>query len=65
MEIKTKYAVGDMVWVNIEGNNVNLRVKAISLYTNGRFARVNYEFVWNERALYVAEQDVHATNEMN
>lgn len=62
MEIKTKYAVGDMVWINIEGNNVNLRVKAISLYTNGRFVRVNYEFVWNERVLYVAENDVMDKN---
>lgn len=58
MNIETKYNIGENVWVVIEDMPVQLKIKAVTCYTNGRCTIVTYEFMWNDRPKYITENNV-------
>ena len=61
MTIESKYNVGEVVYIKLNGMYAKVRVKAISFYTNGSMLNMQYEFLVNDRTFYLPESQVFET----
>lgn len=62
MEIKTKYNIGDEVWVEILGEPCLAKIGAINITTNGKIIWYGYDVYCKEGHVYNAK-NIYDTKE--